>query len=106
MSIRPCSSIPKHADPTGRRQWLSLCHERVNRRHALNDQRCRLSDEDRDRVPDFRDNCRAAANPEQRDFDLDGIGDFCDHDDDNDGTPDALDPAPQNARISSIDILA
>ena len=61
-------------------------------------------DEDGDRVPDLRDNCRTAANPEQRDFDLDGTGDFCDHDDDNDGVPDALDPAPHNPRIGPSDI--
>ena len=35
-------------------------------------------DQDKDGVPDFRDNCVAVANPDQRDIDGDGIGTACD----------------------------
>jgi hypothetical protein len=35
-------------------------------------------DQDQDGVPDFRDNCVAMANPDQRDIDGDGIGSTCD----------------------------
>ena len=81
-----------------------LCQDRADHRHTLLARLHRIHDEDGDRVPDSRDNCRTAANPEQRDFDLDGTGDFCDHDDDNDGTPDGLDPAPYNSRIGSAHV--
>lgn len=42
-------------------------------------------DQDGDAVCDNRDNCVAAANPEQSDCDADGTGDACDLDIDNDG---------------------
>ncbi|HYH10056.1 MAG TPA: thrombospondin type 3 repeat-containing protein [Thermoanaerobaculia bacterium] len=35
-------------------------------------------DQDKDGVPDFRDNCVSAANPDQQDIDRDGIGSVCD----------------------------
>ena len=35
-------------------------------------------DQDKDGVPDFRDNCVAVANPDQRDIDGDNIGSACD----------------------------
>jgi hypothetical protein len=35
-------------------------------------------DQDKDGVPDFRDNCVSVANPDQRDVDGDGIGSVCD----------------------------
>lgn len=35
-------------------------------------------DQDKDGIPDFRDNCVAMANPDQRDVDGDGIGTACD----------------------------
>jgi hypothetical protein len=35
-------------------------------------------DQDKDGVPDFRDNCVSVANPDQRDIDGDGIGTVCD----------------------------
>ena len=38
------------------------------------------------------DNCPVAANPQQTDLDLDGQGDACDNDDDNDGLDDEADP--------------
>lgn len=35
-------------------------------------------DQDKDGVPDFRDNCVAVANPDQQDVDRDNIGSACD----------------------------
>lgn len=46
-------------------------------------------DIDNDGVPLFEENCPQDANPDQADYDLDGEGDACDLDDDNDGMLDS-----------------
>jgi len=50
-----------------------------------------LNDIDQDGVCGDVDNCPDDANPEQDDFDEDGLGDVCDPDDDNDGVLDVSD---------------
>ena len=52
------------------------------------------SDIDEDGLLDEDDNCPKVFNPQQLDFDQDGLGDACDGDDDNDGVPDTLDNCP------------
>lgn len=49
-------------------------------------------DRDSDTVLDGVDNCPANSNPLQENFDLDGQGDSCDSDDDNDGLADIDEP--------------
>ncbi len=47
-------------------------------------------DTDEDGIVDYYDNCVNVSNPNQLDFDYDGMGDVCDEDDDNDGLSDTF----------------
>lgn len=70
--------------------------ELVRRTYGLEAHR---RDSDGDGVVDAADNCVLRYNPVQYDYDIDGVGDVCDGDDDNDTTPDGLDPSPFNAAV-------
>lgn len=64
-----------------------------------------VCDADGDGVLDDVDNCPSEANPDQADFDLDGLGDVCDPDDDNDGVNDDGDVCPfEDATGSDADL--
>ncbi len=58
-------------------------------------------DEDEDGIPDELDNCPTVANPEQGDADLDGDGNACDDNDDNDEFLDSEDDCPLQAGTST-----
>lgn len=59
------------------------------------------SDVDGDGIEDENDNCPTIANPRQRDFDNDGLGNVCDDDDDNDDVIDTEDCDPFDAEIGA-----
>ncbi|BFM09775.1 thrombospondin type 3 repeat-containing protein [Halioxenophilus aromaticivorans] len=61
-------------------------------------------DTDEDGILDEADNCPAVANPEQDDFDADGLGDACDADDDGDNVSDTLDNCPFTANQDQLDL--
>ncbi len=65
------------------------------------------ADSDADGTNDGIDNCPTVANPDQRDFDSDGIGDACADnpppDSDEDGHPDPYDNCPDTANPDQAD---
>jgi len=61
-------------------------------------------DSDYDGVLDTDDNCVYTYNPDQADFDNDGIGDTCD-DSDGDGLVDSIDSCPNSPEGAVIDVF-
>lgn len=66
-----------------------------------------ISDTDNDGFSDVEDNCKDYANPDQRDTDGDGAGNWCDLDDDGDGINDTEDKLLGDAtKINTSTIIA
>lgn len=61
-------------------------------------------DSDDDGVADGADNCPLAGNPDQLDYESDGLGDACDDDDDNDGVADASDAFPHSDLRDTVSV--
>ena len=62
------------------------------------------SDRDGDLVFDIHDNCINVANPDQKDTDLDGLGDACDPDLDGDSVPNGMDNCLETPNASQSDV--
>jgi Thrombospondin type 3 repeat len=60
-------------------------------------------DSDGDGVSDAADNCPTVWNPNQEDWDGDGLGAACDTDDDFDGVPDNVDACPHTIPGQAVD---
>ena len=71
--------------------------------HPSREEPAKVRDSDDDGVPDSVDNCPYVFNPDQQDFDGDGVGDVCDPDDDNDGIPDGSDRDPFDPSIGALE---
>jgi hypothetical protein len=60
------------------------------------------SDVDGDAIPDTNDNCVSITNADQKDTDMNGLGDACE-DYDRDGVPSARDNCPNTPNLDQID---
>jgi hypothetical protein len=63
-----------------------------------------IEDSDYDGIPDVNDNCPDMANPDQADFNNNGIGDACE-DSDGDGLVDSEDNCPDSPEGAVIDVF-
>ena len=79
--------ILSHARPIGALSGLTVTGGMLNVNDTLNGSECMppVPDADGDGVPDASDNCTLVANPTQLDADVDGYGNICDADLNNNG---------------------
>ena len=64
----------------------------IDRGYSYDGFRINVSDLDDDGIEDILDNCQSEPNPEQLDFDSDGVGDVCDTDIDGDNLSNSIPP--------------
>ena len=64
----------------------------IDRGYSYDGFRINVSDLDDDGIEDILDNCQSEPNPEQLDFDSDGVGDVCDTDIDGDDLSNSIPP--------------